>query len=301
MTKHPISGVFAAAITPLNDDFSVDVEAIPQYLGFLAERGCHGALLLGTTGEGPSFDAQEKHRILKAAKRVQEAYPDFILLAGTGTPSLSESIALTRTAFDIGYDGVVCLPPYYYHQATVEGLYIWFENLIRQAVPPDGYLLGYHIPAQSGVPLPFALLRRLKNTFPQQFAGIKDSSADPEHTLFIGDQFGSDFVSLVGSDALLLLSLENHGAGCITALANLYAPELRTIWDAFERGEQTIAVQERLVRIREVLQQFAPYPPLVKGLLAALHNQPAWAVKPPLGRISPKTVQMAIQQLSQIF
>lgn len=60
MSSATLSGVYAAAVTPLKPDFSPDLEAIPHLLGFLAGRGCHGALVLGTTGEGPSFSPAER-------------------------------------------------------------------------------------------------------------------------------------------------------------------------------------------------------------------------------------------------
>ena len=147
MSNHPLSGVYGAAITPMKADFSPDLDAIPLYLSFLAKRGCHGALLLGTTGEGPSFSDHERIEIFQAALRVRQEFSDFTLLAGTGTPSLTETIGLTKTVFDLGFDGVVTLPPYYYHQATTEGLYEWFQKLIIKSVPEGGFILGYHIPA----------------------------------------------------------------------------------------------------------------------------------------------------------
>src|SRR3990172_2509404 len=102
-----LTGVFAAVVTPLALARQPDLDALPPLLEFLAARGCHGALVLGTTGEGPSFSPDERSAIWKAAAewRAKEA-PCFQLLAGTGTPSLSETLALTKTAFDLGYEGV---------------------------------------------------------------------------------------------------------------------------------------------------------------------------------------------------
>ncbi len=69
MTNHYLAGVYAAALTPLRKDYAPDLEAIPHLLSYLAKRGCHGALLLGTTGEGPSFSAEERVTIFKASER----------------------------------------------------------------------------------------------------------------------------------------------------------------------------------------------------------------------------------------
>src|SRR5512137_1184293 len=127
--SHPLSGVHAAAVTPLKPDLSPDLEAIPGLLKFLAGRGCHGVLLLGTTGEGPSFSAQERLEIMQAGRRVREEIPEVKLMAGTGTPSLTETENLTQAAFDMGYDAAVVLPPYYYRKATDDGLFGWFSEL----------------------------------------------------------------------------------------------------------------------------------------------------------------------------
>jgi len=297
MTNHPLSGIYTAAITPLNDDNTPDLDAIPMYLSFLAKRGCHGALLLGTTGEGPSFAADERFSILQAALKVRQEFPDFKLLAGTGTPSLTESISLTQTAFDLGFDGVVTLPPYYYHQATTDGLFAWFREILTRAIPGDGHLLGYHIPAQSGVSLPLDLLSRLKDTFPNQFAGIKDSSGDPKHTDALAKQFENDLVVLIGSDALLSYSLEHQGSGCITALGNLYSPDLRSIWDAYMQGETASSSQERLTNYRKIYSKFTPYPATIKALIAKFYDLPHWAVRPPLLPFPDESAQQIIKEL----
>ena len=280
--SHPLAGVYAAAVTPLKADFTPDLAAIPPLLDFLARRGCHGALLLGTTGEGPSFAAAERLEIWRAALEVRQTRPDFRLLAGTGTPSLTETIELTRAAFDLGFDGVVALPPFYFHQATEDGLFTWFSEVIRRGVPGDGHFLGYHIPAQSGVPLPLDLLARLKDAFPAQFAGIKDSSGDPQNAADLGARFEDDLLVLTGNDTLLTYALEHHAGGCITALSNLASPDARAVWDAFQRGGRDPEAQARLDARRAVLAQYPPYAISVKVLLAAQHDFPLWAVRPPL-------------------
>ena len=143
---HPLAGVYAAAVTPLKLDSTLDLEAVPVLLRFLASRGCHGALLFGTTGEGPSFSPKERETFMRSVRVYRQQLQGFKLLAGTGTPSLSETIELTKLSFDLGYDGVVVLPPYYFRKATDEGLFNWFSELIKKDVPTKGHLLGYHIP-----------------------------------------------------------------------------------------------------------------------------------------------------------
>jgi len=298
---HPLAGVYAAAVTPLKEDFSPDLEAVPALLGFLAGRGCHGILLLGTTGEGPSFSPEERLGILQAALQVRQM-PATVrgetckLLAGTGTPSLTETIALTHSAFDLGYEGVVVLPPYYFRKATDEGLFRYFSELIRKAVPADGFLLGYHIPAAAGIGFSPGLLARLYEAFPRQFAGIKDSSHDADFARGLGERFGSDLLVLTGTDSFLQLALEKQAGGCITAPANLISPDLRRVWDAFQRGEEVSALQKRITEIRHVLEKYPPFPPTVKALLAGLHGFPRWPVRPPLEQTLPETIEKVTEE-----
>jgi len=278
----PLAGVYAAAVTPLKPDQTLDREGLTALLHFLAERGCHGALLLGTTGEGPSFSPPERGEILRAGLVMRQTHPGFRLLAGTGTPSLDETLSLTKDAFDLGYDGVVVLPPYYLRKVSDEGLFAWFSEVIRRAVPEGGHFLGYHIPPVSGVPLSLDLLARLKDAFPKKFTGIKDSSAQLNQAQVLGKQFGNDLVILNGTDRLLTQALQAQASGCITALANLISPELRLIWDAHQHGKTDAVAQAVANEARDVSETFSPAPPLLKMLLKELHGFPLWAVKPPL-------------------
>ncbi|HBY94290.1 MAG: dihydrodipicolinate synthase family protein [Ardenticatenaceae bacterium] len=285
--REAFSGVFAAAVTPLRADYSLDLDAVPSYLDFLARRGCHGALLLGTTGEGPSFAPAERVDFFRAALAFRQTRPSFRLLAGVGTPSLEETVFLTKSAFDLGFDGVVSLPPFYYRAATDDGLFAWFEKLIQRAVPAESAFFGYHFPAVSGVPLSLDLIARLKEAFPDRFAGLKDSSNDPAHTRALGRRFGDALMVLTGSDSLFSLALDNHAAGCITALANLISPSLRRIWDAHETGSTDAHTQLQMTHLHRTLAVY-PTTALVKALLADLHEMPRWPLRPPLLPLMPE-------------
>lgn len=299
MTQHSLSGVYAASLTPLKADLTPDPEPVPAFLSFLADRGCHGALIFGTTGEGPSFSPAEREFVWRAALEVRETHADFRLLAGTGTPSLQETIDLTKIAFDLGYNGVVVLPPYYFRTASDEGLFNWFEQLIQKAVPSDGYLLGYHFPNVAGIGFTKALLQRLKDTFPVQFAGIKDSSHDPGFANMLGQTFGSDLAVFTGTDSYLSMALQNQASGCITAPANLISPGLRAIYDAFTREEDLSETQSCVTQQRQVLEQYTPFPPALKALLAKKHGFPRWPVRPPMVETPDDLVEQAAKELEE--
>jgi 4-hydroxy-tetrahydrodipicolinate synthase len=220
--SHPtLEGVFAAAVTPIHADGGPDLAALPPLMDFLASRGCHGVLLLGTTGEGPSFSVQERIGVVREGLRHrQAAQPNLKVLAGTGAANLPDTIELTRAAFDLGVDAVVTLPAFYYKGVSAEGLTAYFDQIIRAAVPADGRLLAYHIPQMSGVAIPPATLSALRQRFPNQFWGMKDSQDDLAHTLEITSQFPG-FGVFAGSDSIFSESLAGGAVGSITALSNV--------------------------------------------------------------------------------
>ena len=297
-SQHPLAGVYSAAVTPLREqpDPTLDLESVPLLMQFLASRGCHGIVLFGTTGEGPSFSPTERETLMRAVREARESMPGFRLIAGTGTPSLSETIDLTKLAFDLGYDGVLVVPPYYFRKATDNGLFAWFSEVIKKSVPSNGFMLGYHFPNVAGIGLSIELLKRLKDTFPTQFAGIKDSSHDADLARNLGEKFGSDLVVLTGTDSYLQLAMQNQAAGCITAPANILSPDLREIWNLMNDGKDPSEALARVKRQRNILDKYPPFPPTLKALLHRLHGFPRWSVRPPLESISQELEEQVVQE-----
>ena len=293
---HPLAGVYAAAVTPLKSDFTLDLDSVPALLRFLGTRGCHGVLLFGTTGEGPSFSRNERELLWRSAIEFRKEMPELRLLAGTGTPSLAESTELIRLALDLGYDGVVVLPPFYFRRTTSEGIFNWFSNLIKKSVPSDGFILAYHIPAVTGVGFSLDLLARLKDAFPIQFAGIKDSSHDLDFATQLGERFGRDLAVFNGTDSYFHHSLTHKAQGAITAPANLFSSTLRKIWDIFHAGGDPSEEQAFITEQRNFLEGYPPFPPTLKALLHHLHGFPKWNVMPPLENLSPNLTRELLDQ-----
>jgi 4-hydroxy-tetrahydrodipicolinate synthase len=299
-TQHALAGVYAAAVTPLKSDSTIDLDSVPALLKFLASRGCHGIVLFGTTGEGPSFSPTEREVLMRTVSECRSIVPGFRVIVGTGTPSISETVDLTKLSFDLGFDGALVVPPYYFRKATDEGLFNWFSELIHKAVPSDGFVLGYHFPNVAGIGFSIELLSRLKNAFPVQFAGIKDSSHDADLARTLGDTFGSDLAVLSGTDSYLQLAMQHHAAGCITAPANILSPGLREIWELMNDGKDAAEAQANVKKRRDILDKYPPFPPTLKALLHRLHGFPRWAVKPPLVTITSELEDKVVAEFESI-
>lgn len=297
---HALAGVYAAVVTPLKNDATLDLDSIPLLLKFLASRGCHGVVLFGTTGEGPSFSPTERETLMRAVSECRHELPGFRVIVGTGTPSISETVDLTKLTFNLGFDGALVVPPYYFRKATDEGLFHWFSELMNKAVSADGYVLGYHFPDVAGIGFSIELLKRLKHTFPVQFAGIKDSSHDANLARTLGDTFGSDLAVFTGTDSYLQLAMQNHAAGCITAPANILSPGLRELWDLLNTGKDATEVQANVKVQRDILDKYPPFPPTLKSLLHRLYGFPRWNVKPPLVAIAPELEEKVVSEFEGI-
>ena len=140
----------------------------------------------------------------------------------------------------------------------------------------------------------------MKDAFPKQFAGIKDSSHDEAFSAALGQRFGKDLLVFNGTDSHFHHALKNHAQGAITALANLISDDLREIWDLYQEGKDPSEIQARVTEKRHILEKYMPFPPTLKALLHRLHDFPRWAVKPPLEEISPELEEQAFQEFERI-
>jgi dihydrodipicolinate synthase/N-acetylneuraminate lyase len=112
--------------------------------------------------------------------------------------------------------------------------------------------------------------------------------------------FGHDLLVLTGTDDYLTLALDAHAGGCITAPANLISPGLRAIWEARQRGEETASLQAQVNRQRHALEQYPPFPPILKALLHRLHSLPRWSVRPPLVEVSNEGEELIAAEMQML-
>ena len=160
-------------------------------------------------------------------------------------------------------------------------------------------LLGYHIPGMTGVGFSLDLLARLKDAFPTQFAGVKDSSHDEAFAVELGKRFGRDLLVLNGTDSYLHHALKNHAQGAITAPANLISDGLREVWDLYQQGKDPAEAQAQVTEQRHILEKYAPFPIVLKALLPRLFDLPRWSVKPPLEEIDEEKAEQAWKEFSE--
>ena len=278
MVSKTLSGVIAAVATPVGEDGAPDFARAVKLARFLLDNGCDGLNVLGTTGEATSFAREERMAVMNAYKAA--GLPMNRLMVGTGAAAVSDAIALTRHAAELGFAGALVLPPFYYKGVPDDGLAAYISALVQatNAKPVPIYL--YHFPAMSGLPWHVALIKRLIDAHPGRIAGLKDSSGDMPFARSAA-AISPDFAVFPSTEACLIEARNGAFAGCISATANCNPDLCARAW----RGGDAAAL-DQAVAIRKLFDG-KPLVSGVKALLAHIHADPALArVKPPLAPFS---------------
>ncbi len=295
-SKSGLEGVFAAALTPMDEKLDPDHGAFVSHCRRLLDSGCHGLSIFGTTGEGNSLSFGEKVSAMEAL--VEGDIPGEKLLPGTGSCSLTDAVRLSRAALEIGAAGVLVLPPFYYKNADDDGLFRFFAELIDRVDDERLKIYLYHIPWMAGVGFSLPLVGRLIEAYPEIVVGTKDSSGDWERTERTCREFPG-FTVFAGSERFLLDTLRAGGAGCISAMVNVNAPLARRVYEAYEAGEdaEAEALQEDLNEMRTATEGF-PAIPALKALMCETTKEEGWNhIRPPLRSLEEDQQQKLLSRL----
>src|ERR1700712_2253652 len=240
-------GSLVALITPMRDDGSVDEKAYAAFVDWQIREGTHGVVPVGTTGESPTLSHDEHRRVVEIA--IEVAKGRVPVIAGAGSNSTEEAIALTRHAKEAGADAALIVTPYY-NKPTQEGMFLHF-TAIADAV--DLPIIIYNIPPRSVVDMSVETMARLAKH--KNIIGVKDATANLARPVHTKRGCGDDFCQLSGEDHTALSFNAAGGVGCISVTANI-APRLcSTMQTAWMEGrvKDAMDIQNRLVPLHDAL------------------------------------------------
>lgn len=232
-------GSIVALITPFREG-KVDAVAFKDFVDWQIKQGTHGVVPVGTTGESPTL-SHEEHRLV-VSLTVEVAKGRVPVIAGTGSNSTDEAIALTRHAKEAGADAALVVTPYY-NKPSQEGLYQHYKA-IHDAV--DLPIIIYNIPGRSVIDMSVATMARLAKL--PNIVGVKDATADLARPLRTRVEIGPDFCQLSGEDATVTGFLAQGGVGCISVTANIAPALCSQLHEAWQRGDLV-----EMARIRDIL------------------------------------------------
>jgi len=247
-----IKGIYAASMSILNEDLSLNIDRTIKHAEKIIDQGCHGVAIFGSTGQAQLIPVSEKINLLNNLS--DSRYADKYLI-GTGFNSLGETINFMKIASTIKFNNFLIMPPAYYKYEDKD--VIKFYSRIIDAVPESRIIL-YNFEKLCGYKFSIACVEELVKKFPEQIVGVKDSSYNLYENLKI-----ENFSILPGSELKLLKGLELGCSGIITATCNVTASISRKVYDDFN-AKKLQTVNEMLCKVRSVFDQF--------NLISSLHS-----------------------------
>ena len=247
-----INGIYAASMSILNNDLTLNIKKTIQHAEMIIDNGCHGVAIFGSTGQAQLIPVFEKINLLNhlALSKYKEKF-----IIGTGLNSLGETINLMRVARTLNFKKFLIMPPAYYKYSDKE--VIEFYSKIADAIP-DSEIILYNFEKLCGYKFSIKCVEKLVSMYPKNIVGVKDSSFNLYENLKI-----DNFSILPGSESKLLKALEIGCSGIITATCNATSELAREVYDDFQNGNEQ-KVNKKLCDVRGIFEKY--------NLISGLHT-----------------------------
>jgi 4-hydroxy-tetrahydrodipicolinate synthase len=212
-----ILGSVVALITPMQDDGSVDYDALRRLVDWHVAEGTDCIGVVGTTGESPTVSVEEHCEVIRVA--VEQARKRVPIMAGAGGNSTREAIELSRYARKVGADCTLSVVPYY-NKPSQEGIYQHFKA-IAEAVDIPTVL--YNVPGRTVADMQVETVLRLAQV--PGIVGIKEATGQIDRAAWLIKQAPKGFSIYSGDDGTAIALMLLGGQGNVSVTANV-APRL---------------------------------------------------------------------------
>jgi len=281
--KTNFRGSLTALVTPFKNG-ALDEAGLRDLVNWQIEQGSHGLVPVGTTGESPTLSHEEHNKVTEWC--VEEAKGRVPVIAGAGSNSTREAVALAKHAEKAGADAVLVVTPYY-NKPTQEGMYHHFKAVNDAIGIP---IIIYNIPPRSVVDLSVETMTRLFEL--KNIAGVKDATANLARVSQQRHAMGPDFIQLSGEDMTALAYMAAGGHGCISVVANVAPKPCAELMSAVLKGDYAAAlkIQDRLTPLHDAIFKEPGLAGAKHGLklLGRVQEEvrlPLMTVTPPTGKI----------------
>ena len=247
-----IKGIYAATISVINENFSLNIDKTIKHAENIIDYGCHGVVFFGSTGQSQLVSLSEKIQLIN--KLPLSNYRDKFII-GTGSNSLLDTISLMRISLNLGFNKFLIMPPAYYkyEDNDVINFYSKIINELRECK-----IILYNFEKLSGYKFSTTCIKNLVTKYPDQIIGVKDSSYNLYENLKL-----ENFSVFPGSELKLLKGLELGCAGIITATCNVTAKLSRRVYDDFHSGKKQF-YNQKLCDVRAAFDKY--------NLISGLHS-----------------------------
>ena len=266
------AGTGLPLVTPFTPEGDIDEAALADLVGWIEQRGIDFVVPCGSTSEAPLMTTEERTRTVEV---VADA-ADVPVMAGTGQPSLSRTVATTEAAAEAGADAALVVTPYYYSHGQA-ALAEYYRDLADES-PIPVYL--YSVPAYTDTPIEPETVAGLAEH--PNIRGMKDSSGDIGNlTRLVRLTADAEFDVFVGSGSVYAAALGAGAAGGIVAVANAVPEVASGVHERFAAGEEAAARELNAALVE--LDHAGTTVHGVPGMKAAMRGRgaPAGHARPP--------------------
>jgi 4-hydroxy-2-oxoglutarate aldolase len=286
-----LKGIFTPIVTPFNEMEEIDYPKMAHNLYKWGQTGLDGVVVLGTNGEFPYIDPEEKAELIRFV--VNNFNPDKKVIAGTGCETTRDTIALCTEAAEAGVHAVLVLPPHYYKGSMSEE--VLYEHYRETADNSPVPLLIYNMPKNTGINLSVGLVARLSQH--PNIVGIKDTAGNIVQLAELVRDTADGFSVFAGNAGYLLPALTVGAVGATAATANILPDMCCQVVDLFNQGklEEAKALQQRLLEPNGLVT-FKHGIPALKAAMDMLGYQGGMPRRPlkPLGTKEKEIVKAAL-------
>ena len=280
-------GVYAASLSVLNKDLTLNVEATISHAENLIKNGLHGCFFFGSTGMSQLISKNEKMELISKISTHKQRKHFYL---GTGCNSLNENIELIKYASEFNFNTILLMPSAYYVGNSDEGVFEFYKKIISAC--PKIKIVIYNFQKLSGYIFSIDAITKLVKSFPKNIIGVKDSSYNLYENLKI-----KNFLIFPGSEAKLLKGLEKGSSGVISAVTNSTHFLARKVFDDFE-NKMPQTKNDQLIGVRETFDGY--------NLISALHSfhsikdENYKNILPPLTLLSKQKLKELIEKLNKL-
>ena len=263
MDNKRMQGVVIAAITPMDQDGSIDYKGVEDFAEYLVQSGVNCLYPNGTNGESLLLTKEEREKIAEIFVKVSNGRVPVFIQCGAMTTE--EAASHAQHAVKIGADGIGVMTPAFFTMDE-EGLFRYFSAVVAP-LPEDFPVYIYNIPGCTGNDVSPALLARLLKAFPN-IKGIKFSKPDLmrlEDYMLACDRRPD---LLIGCDSLFVPCLTIGGVGEVSGPGALFCERFTRMYKQYCEGdlEGAMATQKQIVDTDRKLAAI-PGIPALKTLL----------------------------------
>ncbi len=223
-------GTGTALITPFNEDLSVDYDSLQKIAEQQVNGGVDALIVLGTTGESPVINDDERIKIIAA---VQESVSGKApIIVGTGTNNTEHVVELNRMAEDLAVDGLLIVNPYY-NKGTQSSLIEHYRYISERTTLP---IILYNVPSRTGMNiLPETSVRIFEAC--KNVVGIKEASGNISQIAELIASKPAGMLVYSGNDDQTLPIIALGGAGVVSVFSNPYPRLMKKLTDALLNNE----------------------------------------------------------------